>query len=60
MSKEFKTLTEVKTKGATFTFGRFNPPTVGHVKLSKKMKSVSSGQDVMIYTSHTTDKKKNP
>ena len=58
--KEFKTLIEAKNEGVTFTFGRFNPPTVGHVKLSKKMKSVSSGQDVMIYTSHTTDKKKNP
>ena len=58
--KEFKNITEVKSKGATFTFGRFNPPTVGHVKLATKMKSISSGYDVMIYTSHTTDKKKNP
>ena len=60
MSKEFKNITEAKNKGVIFTFGRFNPPTVGHVKLATKMKSVSSGQDVMIYTSHTTDKKKNP
>ena len=58
--KEFKNITEVKSKGATFTFGRFNPPTVGHVKLATKMKSISSGYDIMIYTSHTTDKKKNP
>ena len=58
--KEFKNRTEVKSKGATFTFGRFNAPTVGHVKLATKMKSISTGYDIMIYTSHTTDKKKNP
>ena len=58
--KNFKDITEARGKGATFTFGRFNPPTVGHMKLAKKMQSVSSGDDVMIFTSHTTDKKKNP
>ena len=58
--KEFKDITEAKDKGATFTFGRFNPPTVGHMKLAAKMKSISSGHDVLIYTTHTTDKKKNP
>ena len=58
--KEFKDITEVKDKGATFTFGRFNPPTVGHMKLAAKMKSISSGDDVLIYTTHTTDKTKNP
>ena len=61
--KSFKDITEApagQTKGVTFTFGRFNPPTVGHVKLASKMKSVSKGHDVSIFTSHTTDKKKNP
>ena len=58
--KNFKDITEQKDKGATFTFGRFNPPTVGHMKLAKKMQSVSKGDDVLIFTSHTTDKKKNP
>jgi len=60
--KEFKDITEmaVKAKGATFTFGRFNPPTVGHVHLAVKMKAVAAGDDIFIYTSHTTDKKKNP
>jgi len=58
--KQFNQLNEVKTNGATFTYGRFNPPTVGHMKLATKMKSISTGQDVLIYTSHTTDKKKNP
>ena len=58
--KSFNQITEAKDKGVTFTFGRFNPPTVGHMKLAAKMKSVSSGHDVVIYTTHTTDKKKNP
>jgi len=58
--KNFKNIIEQKGKGATFTFGRFNPPTVGHMKLAKKMQSVSKGDDVLIFTSHTTDKKKNP
>jgi hypothetical protein len=58
--KKFNQLTEAKDKGVTFTYGRFNPPTVGHMKLAAKMKSISRGNDVHIYTSHTTDKKKNP
>ncbi len=58
--KNFRNITEVKSKSATFTFGRFNPPTVGHIKLAKKMQSVSSGSDVKIFTSHGADKKKNP
>ena len=58
--KSFNQITEVKDKGVTFTYGRFNPPTVGHMKLVTKMKEKSRGSDVLIYTSHTTDKKKNP
>ena len=58
--KNFKDITEVKSKGATFTFGRFNPPTVGHMKLAAKMKEKGAGDDILIYTTHTTDKKKNP
>ena len=58
--KTFDQLNEAKDKGVTFTYGRFNPPTVGHMKLATKMKSVAGDNDVHIYTSHTTDKKKNP
>ena len=58
--KTFGQITEAKDKGVTFTFGRFNPPTVGHMKLAAKMKSVAGGHDVVMYTTHTTDKKKNP
>ena len=60
--KKFTDIKEIsqKTKGMTFTFGRFNPPTVGHMKLAVKMKAVAAGDDIAIFTSYTTDKKKNP
>ena len=60
--KKFTDIKELsaKVKGVTFTFGRFNPPTVGHLKLAHKMKTVAGTDDVKIYTSHTTDRKKNP
>ena len=48
--KSFDELVEAKDQGVTFTFGRFNPPTVGHMKLAAKMKSVSKGHDVHIYS----------
>ena len=58
--KNFTDIKEISQKGVTFTFGRFNPPTVGHLKLALKMKALSGGDDIRIYTSHTTDRKKNP
>ena len=60
--KKFTDIKELsqKVNGVTFTFGRFNPPTVGHLKLAHKMKSVAGGDSIKIFTSHTTDKKKNP
>jgi len=57
-----KTFLESTEKTAVFTYGRNNPPTVGHEKLfnktievAKKHKSVAH-----IYTSHSQDAKKNP
>jgi hypothetical protein len=47
---------------AVFTFGRMNPPTVGHDKLVNKIRTVArkeSGQPC-VYLSQTQDKKKNP
>ena len=55
-----KFLTEAKDQGATFTFGRFNPPTTGHEKLVKKLQSVGKGTDVLLFSSHSNDKRKNP
>jgi cytidyltransferase-like protein len=43
-----------------FTFGRFNPPTIGHQKLIEAVAKQASRDDYMIFTSHSYDKKKNP
>ena len=44
------------------TFGRFNPPHVGHAKLMDKVadEAYASGADYMIYPSHSNDPEKNP
>jgi len=44
----------------TVVFGRFNPPTVGHEKLLKSAKRISSGGDIKVYPSRSQDPKKNP
>ena len=44
----------------TITFGRFNPPTVGHGKLLDAAKRASEGGDIKIYPSRSQDPKKNP
>jgi hypothetical protein len=41
-----------------FTFGRFNPPTIGHQKLMDKVKT--QARDYKIYLSRSEDPKKNP
>jgi len=46
-------------KTVAFTFGRFNPPTIGHEKLINKVKSVRA-DDYRIYLSRSEDPKKNP
>ena len=49
-------------KLVVFSFGRFNPPTVGHEKLANtvKMAAEKLSATPRIYLSHTQDKKKNP
>ena len=50
-------------KGAiSITFGRFNPPTVGHERLIEKVakEAKSSGGEYRIYPSRSEDPKKNP
>lgn len=44
------------------TFGRFNPPHIGHLKLMDRVadEAHKSGADYMIYPSHSQDPKKNP
>jgi hypothetical protein len=49
-------------KKVVFTFGRLNPPTIGHQKLVDKVESVAkkNGADAKVYLSHTQNNKKDP
>jgi nicotinic acid mononucleotide adenylyltransferase len=43
-------------KKIVFTFGRMNPPTIGHAKLVDKVQSVAKSEkaDARVYLSHTS------
>lgn len=41
-----------------FTFGRFNPPTIGHEKLILAVAKQAKSDDYMVFPSHSQDKKK--
>ena len=63
MSKNYEQfLKENKGGVAVFTFGRFNPPTIGHEKLLKEVAQAASKQrgDYYIFMSQSHDPKKNP
>jgi len=63
MNKTYQQFLEEKSgKTAVYTFGRFNPPTIGHEKLLRVVQTTSTkeGGDYFIYTSHSQDSKKNP
>jgi len=63
MQKSFKSFTQYITeakKEITITFGRLNPPTVGHGKLLDSVARVASGGPYRIYVSQTQNPKKNP
>lgn len=47
-------------KTAYFTFGRMNPPTIGHGKLLDKLSTTSGKNPYFVYLSQTQDAKKNP
>ena len=50
--------TEATNKSFAFTFGRFNPPTIGHEKLIRTV--ASQGMDYKIFLSRSQDAIKNP
>jgi hypothetical protein len=60
------TLTEAKTTTTdtphrvVFTFGRMNPPTLGHKKVVQKVAQVAGNDDYWVFLSHSQDVKKNP
>lgn len=55
-------LNEAKNDTVVFTFGRFNPPTIGHEKLVQRVTDVAAeaNADHVIYLSQTHKPKKDP
>lgn len=53
---------EARSSAAVVTFGRMNPPTIGHQVLVDKVNSLakSMGAQASVFLSKTQDKKKNP
>jgi RimK family alpha-L-glutamate ligase len=53
---------KVKPKGVVYTFGRFNPPHVGHEKVIDRVVELANrhGYDHRVYSSTSHDKSKNP
>ena len=47
-------------KAVYFTFGRMNPPTIGHGKLLDKIASVAGRNPYKVFLSQSQDAKKNP
>ena len=58
----FVELREGNLKTAVFTFGRFNPPTIGHEVLIDKIETVAKRNraDAFVFVSASQDSKKNP
>ena len=56
---EIDSIKEAAEKSVAFTFGRFNPPTIGHEKLIQKVASLPTS-DYKIYLSRSYDDTKNP
>lgn len=60
MINSFKTYLTEETKLVYFTFGRMNPPTVGHEKLLSKLAANARTFPYRVYLSQSQDPKKNP
>jgi len=58
--KSFSNYLTEESNTMFFTFGRLNPPTIGHGLLLDKLKKLSGSNPYRIYLSHSEDKKKNP
>jgi hypothetical protein len=51
---------EREGESVTLVFGRFNPPTIGHLKLLDAAEQVAGDGELRIYPSRSFDAKKNP
>lgn len=56
----FKVYLKEDSGEVVFSFGRFNPPTVGHEKVFEAVKKLARGSQYRIYPSQSQDPKKNP
>ena len=60
MINSFRSYLVEETKLVYFTFGRMNPPTVGHEKLLTKLAANARAFPYRVYLSQSQDPKKNP
>ena len=60
MIGSFKNYLVEEEREVFFTFGRMNPPTIGHQKLLDKLASVAGRMPYFVYLSQSQDPKKNP
>ena len=60
MINSFKSFLIEEERTIYFTFGRMNPPTIGHEKLMTKLSEKSGKNPYRVYLSHSQDAKKNP
>lgn len=60
MALTFKDYLTEESKVAFFTFGRMNPPTIGHEKLLDALSKTAGKNPYFVFLSQTQDKKKNP
>ena len=58
--KSFKSFYEETVRPIVITYGRFNPPTIGHEKLLDTVASVAGKNPYRIYASQSQDAKNNP
>ena len=60
MINSFKNFLVEDSKVVYFTFGRMNPPTIGHEKVLDKLATLSRGNTYRVFLSQSQDDKKNP
>jgi nicotinamide mononucleotide adenylyltransferase len=60
VSLSFKQYLVEETREVYFTFGRMNPPTIGHGKLMQALATKAGRNPYKIYLSQSSDPKKNP
>jgi len=58
--KSFRSFTEERINPIVVTFGRFNPPTIGHEENIESIAKMAKGKPFRIYSSQSEDPKKNP